>query len=418
MGLGLAYSFSRIKAFDCPLRFKFLHLDKRKEPSGIPAIAGQIAHDMMARYLQWLYMEKDKTPANKPVKRLSMDALRASARAALDEAEYPSEFTSQDVQDVRDIIQKILSRLNMVPGGWLLPGIVGVEDKWIEQRMVFDKNWNRLDDQQWFKASGIFFRAIIDWAYIDEETQSLCIVDHKSGWGQPDERQLPYYAWTGLKGLCADRDDIKYVRVFFNTLPTATLEEVCYYTREDALELSHTIEKKVEEIENNTVWDAIPGESCKYCGFKNECPKMNKAWDDVAVIQRSEDSIQTKEDAEKAFQLYLLVSDRLSELKNQLETWVRKNGSISAAGKVMVEKEAKRWNVTKPSLLIKKLNDIGLPPADVAMNLGFSESSLKRVLKAGDAITHASKIRYMEELKQACGETEKKDTQVKILKEE
>jgi len=262
---------------------------------------------------------------------------------------------------------------------------------WIEQKLTFDKEWNVLPKDALFDTSGkVYFRAILDWATLKD--RELDIIDHKSGYGTPDPEQLPVYAWCAVKGLMRPDHSgypLDRVVVKHNLLAKqGQIKEATFYSPDEIDGLGANIDSAIQEIENNETWEPIPGKYCGYCGFTAECAATTKAFDTVAVAKRDPLDIQTKEQAEKGLELFILAKARLGELEKALQGFVAKNGPISAAGKIMEARKKEDWNNVRVYDLLKSLEDLGIPASDVAAHVGLSKTKLGSLLKTQNKGRH------------------------------
>lgn len=329
------YSYSKLKAFSCPYRYKALYIDNRKEPKGKHAIAGGMAHDMMARYLATLYARKlDERRA------LDLEALGNCAAAAEEDTRWPEEASLQTRKEAAGLFNHLVNSLKMVKGGWSLFGIKDVKEFWIEQNLCFDRSWNVLPNDAWFWKEGVFFRSIIDWAFVRDNI--LCIVDHKSGKSVSiDELQLKIYAFCGQLALKI-KEKLAGVRVFYNVLPKAKLVGGHFFDPQAVPFVREIIEEKVSTIEHNKEWGPIPTSTCSFCGFRSECPLRN-----AVNFPRARTA---------------------------------------------------PWEPKSPWAVMKALYDIGIQPADALAAIGFTEDRLQKILKAGDAVTKRSRLDRLEEI--------------------
>ncbi|MBW1998587.1 MAG: PD-(D/E)XK nuclease family protein [Deltaproteobacteria bacterium] len=385
MPLNLAYSFSRIQAFACPFRFHKLYIEKAHEPPSAIAVVGQVSHAIMKEYLAWLY-ENHRMFSLKV-----LDQCAARAFSEMDRRDkWPPGFTEEDKQEVMRAVDDLVAGIQDAEFS-IDPN---VRAYWTEQKLAFDRHWNLLPDDAWFEKN-VYFRAVIDWAWVPQDENTLVIVDHKSGWGDPDPHQLPYYAWAGYAGLGKEHG-INRVSVKLNFLAKgAKIEEGGFYSPEDLLKVGEDIDATIEEIEFNEDWDPKPGAQCSYCGFTAECPAINSSWIQLAASKAAPAqsfTIDSPQKAEKGLELLVLVQARLKELEKALNAWVVEHGPIKAAGKVMEQREVEKWLLTDPYGFQRALMDYGIHPSDILASTGISKSALYNLLKKHKAQRHYGEL--------------------------
>jgi len=370
MALNLAYSFSRIQAADCPRRFKKLYLDKAYEPSTVPAETGGMVHEAMKYYLGWLY--KNKRVSNPEILAQSV------VRCIFEKDEYkkwPHDMSQEDRDEVSHKAQELVkdTSFSIDPNA---------RKHWIEQKIVFDKDWKVLPAKAWFNKTGVYFRAILDWAYIPMNEDTLYVIDHKSGWGEPDPGQLPYYAWSGFAGLgvhkVAKRIGIKFHWVAQND----KIEDMGFFEIADLKDIRERIDSRIIEIESMTEFPSVAGPSCSYCGFSGDCPSVDLSWVEVVDKKAPAPSfvLDTMEKAEKGLELLILAKARLRELEEALGTFYRDHGPIKAAGKIFESRVKTAWMLMDHYGIQKALKDLGVHPTDILKYTGLSKTKLWNIL--------------------------------------
>jgi len=381
MPLNLSYSFSRIQAFACPFRFRKLYIEKAYEPPSVVAVVGQIAHEIMKEYLSWLYENR------RMLSQAVLNQCAARVCTGMDrQNKWPSNFNEEDKQKVMETIDNLVEELE----GAEFKIDPNVRAYWTEQRLAFDRRWNLLPEDAWFEKE-VYFRAIIDWAWVPYDENTLVVVDHKSGWGDPDPAQLPYYAWAGYVGLGKEHG-INRVSVKLNFLAKgAKIEEGGFYNPNDLFQIRDDIYSTIREIAFNENWDPKPGAQCSYCGFTVECPAVNSSWLEISgnkVTPTEAFTIDSPQKAEKALELLVLVQSRLKELEKALGDWIAEHGPVKAAGKVMEQREQEKWLLTDPYGLQRALMDYGIHPSDILASTGISKTALYSLLKNHKAQRH------------------------------
>ena len=382
MALNLAYSFSRIQAFDCPRRFDKVYLKKQYEPSTVPAESGNIAHDVMRYYLTWLY--KNKRTSNDKILDQSV------VRVIFEKDEYkkwPPEMSQEDRDTCAHNCQEMFKGSSFA----IEPN---VRQHWLEQRITFDKDWKILPEKAWFQKKGVYFRAILDWGYIPTDEDTLYIIDHKSGWGEPDPGQLPYYAWSGFAGLgvhkVVERIGIKFHWIAQNN----RIDDMGFFDIKDLKDIRKRIDSKVKEIEANNKWDPVAGPSCAYCGFSGDCPAVDTSWLEVTDKKSPSKAfvLDTMEKAERGLEILVLAKARLGDLEKALATYYHDHGEIKAAGKIFESRDKEAWKLIDSFGIQKALQSLGVHPSDLLQYTGMSKSKLWDVLTETGLKRHYGKL--------------------------
>lgn len=348
----MAYSYSRLNAFKCRRRFKKLYIEKLKEPTTLPAEAGGLVHDVMKIYLNWLY--KEEIPAD-------LNYLREAIKHVQTTRDHdPKAFDS-----AKDTLQNVETfRIDPKPRQF-----------WIEQKLAFNDQWILLND--WFDPE-TYFRAIIDWTYIPADQKTLFIIDHKSGWNDPDPDQLPIYAICGFLALketgLVDRIEIKW-----NMIAKDRIIEGGYFTPDDLPAEIQKVDAQIREIELNEDWSPTAGHYCSYCGFREDCPALEKGMKDLMVLPGVE--VETMAQAEKLLEVLILAGERLKDLEKLLKKFVTDKGPVKALGKILEARTSEKWTEEDNFAIQKKLKGIGIHPIDVVNDFGFTETKLKNLLK-------------------------------------
>ena len=377
----MAYSFSRIKTFRCPFRFKKLYIDKKTEPTGELAEIGGAIHGFAARYRQeCIERSRDHIPG-------------------WFEKNVPAKFNSK-TPAVDKGIREGLEKFKRGPM-FRMPTAVEyrVEEKW-----AFDSGWNLLGD--WFHES-TFFRAIADFITIGEDGL-VTIYDDKTGWAKGyDELQLKIYAWAVLRVLDKQESQIEGVSLKFNLIGQEKIEDKGFYSREEILYFRDEIMEKVGAIENNKDWSTANPESgaCGYCGFHDDCPAMQKEFAVISADQKPVFKLTTKEDAERAVQCYVMVKARMKDLKADINQYVTDNGPVNAYGMLAERRIKKDWKAGNNDIL-GALLEADVPSYVIDQNISLPLTVVKEILKAArryDMLEDVMAVGKMTEIQKPVG---------------
>ena len=372
--VNMAFSPSRRETLDCPFRFEKLYIPpKQTEPTSEMAEIGKMFHEWIAGYgKRCLEFETNRLRDLSWIK--IFDSLRAG---------YP-----EPVQDkTRNMVQDRMDDLT-----WTMPfpenhgGLIDIEQKWGFQFHESSTGIEYLKPCGWFDKT-IDLRMIADIVYHDGDV--LNIVDHKTGWGNPWAKQLPWYAAGAYSRYYKESWSI--MKIWYHwPAKGGYYEEVGFYNREDLPAVVADIICDVREARKTTEFPAKECRACSWCGFKSECPIVH----DRAVILTDSDTlpivaptggqfkIVDQGTAERALSAIVMVGGRLDELKKELQDYVKINGTISAGGQRMEQKDSEKWECRDMDGLLNALEtDLDITVRDIIKTTGMSKSALLKVLR-------------------------------------
>jgi hypothetical protein len=353
----MAFSFSRIKAFGCPFRFKCLYIDKGTEPAGEAAEVGGAVHALIARYRK-MCLERKVEQDSKWLDFATKQAVTSKTEAV--------------AEKIQDLMEKFKAGPMAVMD--LSVPVNHIEDKW-----SFDAQWNLLPD--WFDKK-TRFRAIAD--FLTVQDRIINVIDDKTGWSaQYDPLQLKTYAFCAVRALKKTNWPLEGVSLRFNLVGQRKVEDVGFYSIDEIPAFREEIEAKIQEIEACADWKPNPqAGACSYCGFHNECPALAESWELATREQEPKFfEIQDKETAEKAVAFYTLVERRLKDLKEIIDQYVHECGPVTAAG-ITAEKRMKRdWQPRSNEEVLVALLQAGVENHVIDRNLSFSQTTVKKILK-------------------------------------
>lgn len=400
----MPFSPSRLETLDCPFRFEKLYLEKREEPTGEPAIVGRVFHDWIALYSKrCLDLETNKLRDLSWLKFLD-DAVRKNEKDIIQFSDIKTirQKTSDMIQDLMDNPE------------WKLPfegdqgGLISIEQKWgfrIQPGVLIPCGW--FDPE-------IDARMIADLIWQDEST--LNIMDHKTGWGEPWEYQLPWYA-AGTFARYQD-DSWDTLKIHYHWAgKNGQYQEVGFYQRKDLDAVTDQVISQIDEARKTTEFPARECKACSWCGFKAECPQVLAG----AVILTDTETLPVvaptggqfkiidQGTAERALSAIVLVGGRLEELEKDLQGYVKLNGTVSTGGKKMEQHTSEKWKCTNIDGLMDALEgDLDIAIRDIIRTSGMSKDRLLRTLR------NANCSNQLNDLLRGFGKTETVENDPKV----
>jgi hypothetical protein len=355
-------SYSRLKDLACPFRFKALHVDKtHREPETPAMIVGSVFHKAIAKYRQRCM--KMGVPSDP-------EAL----------ASYEPDV---DYDDIAAEVKKLLtstanSELCQVP----------VDCDWylIEGKLSFDSSLSYLGGKESWLDENVAFRAIADAVYLYDG--NLFIIDDKTGWGDPDERQLLIYASLVPSALPEEhRKSVKWINLTWydhrrgQIIPAGEVEH-----EDDAIvKTKRFLLDKIREVQDMKDFPAVSCELCDYCSI-SDCPlrasveKSIVSADNAPVIKIPHE-LTTHEDAEKAVEFLVFVDSIKSRITELLQSWIQEHGPVTAAGKIAEEKPNEPWKVSDLQGLAKAAVAMGIKPEWLWDAMTITEAKLKKLAR-------------------------------------
>jgi len=374
----MPFSPSRMETLDCPFRFEKLYIPpKQSEPVGEIAIIGRVFHDWIAGYSRrCLELETNKLRDLSWLKFLD-DAMRENEKDIL---------LCSDIKTIRDKTSNMIQSLIDNPE-WRLPfdgdqgGFISIEQQW-----GFQIQGGILVPCGWFDKK-IDARMIADLIWQDGAT--LNIMDHKTGWGEPWEFQLPWYA-AGTLARYAD-SSWDTLKIHYHWAGKGGYyEEVGFYSRHDLDAVTSDVISQIDTARKTTEFSARECRACSWCGFKSECPIVHAGASiltdtetlPVLAPTGGEFKIIDQGTAERALSAIVLVGGRLKEIEKELKEFVKINGPVSCGGKVMEQRDGEKWRCTDMDGLLNALeNDLDITMRDIVNESGMSKDRLLRVLR-------------------------------------
>ncbi len=206
----------------CPRKFKYRYIDKLPEEPSQAMVLGSVIHKALETFH------------------------RDGEDAALAELDKRTEIGFLDPETYATARQRFYAGVRMTSG----LDIVG-----IEMKFGFDEDFKPS------KFDSSWFRGVID--VVSKNPQGLVIYDYKSGWSEPDPRQIFCYA------LGAVTHKLKVSGAGFVLLATGGMYD--YQITENELETAQRVIKNiVSEIENAKEFPRRPG-LCGWCAYQEQC---------------------------------------------------------------------------------------------------------------------------------------------------
>lgn len=223
---------------------------------------------------------------------------------------------------------------------------VGAEWLQIESKLAF--SWPKWRACEWFdKKHDVGWRFVPDFMYVQpgdgERLTELVIIDDKTGRGEPDEKQLEFYAWLGLQtyNQIGDGRQICNVRTFFNNLRSPNDPNEQVFKAEDLSMVERQLASRIEYVNMERMrWEPVACEICRTCKIP-DCPKREQAISTVTSIANSENiptfelkEITTQDEAERVL-LFLQALDGVKTMASgSLRDWVAEHGPVLAGGQI------------------------------------------------------------------------------------
>lgn len=318
-------SLSKINSFNCPLRgYVTQAVDPAeglpiKEPSGAPAIVGSLVAVGLAEIREkWVKHGAD---------------LRVSTTytSKLEAAKAEEGATDDHVQQAVEIIQGTCQMHAF------LPDRKTVAAYWIEERLAFDRQFNRIKfaekDARWWgngeQRGRTFFRLIHDFAWLDTEGRGHVEDDKSLGYSDQPERQVHAGAWALFRMV----PDCQEASTQYNLLGPKRVQSCGTVTPQDVASFGPWVQEQDARIRGMTEFPAIMQKACDYCGWVHRCPAHQQTRTDLTTrAPESFGAIQTLEQAQ-AGGLWLLAAERcVKAAKAQLKAYVEEHGAVELPG--------------------------------------------------------------------------------------
>lgn len=217
-----AWSFSRYKDWlQCPLKARFKHVERRKEPGSDAMQRGSDVHKLAEDFTKGI---------------LNRKAFTEGAASIVKQYGKPTK--------VLEFLDELTRAKNLNPV---------CEDNW-----GFTSSW---EETGWF-AQNVWCRVKLDLAFAEKTL--LNVVDHKTGKPYPDhEDQLSLYALSGF----IKYPKIKVVRSSLWYLDGASQTDL-EFDRSQLPALMEEWSDRVSPMMNDTIYAPKPNPKCQWCHFR------------------------------------------------------------------------------------------------------------------------------------------------------
>ena len=218
-----AWSFSRYKDWlQCPLKAKFKHIDRMREP-GSPAMQrGTTLHKLAEDFV---------------MQRINYKALELGLQDSEREYGKPTKF-----REFLDLMKDASKRNPICEESW------GFRSDWTETGWFGQDTWCRVKLDLAFRP----------------KPKVLCVTDHKTGKPYEDHvDQLDLYAVAGFVKF----PDVNTILSTIWYLDDASCTEL-EFTRDQFPELKDGWNRRVAPMMNDTMYPAKPNPKCQWCHFR------------------------------------------------------------------------------------------------------------------------------------------------------
>jgi hypothetical protein len=342
------WSLTKLGKFACPLRFAKIEIEGRgkEEPVSKIALVGRlVAVGLSDVRLTWLTKGADS--------RVAMTYEGAIRRAIKEE---PEGYTEEHVTEAMECIQSTCK----VPS--FLPARETVKSYWIEERLAFDHDWNRLmfrpSDAKWWgtaeQRKATHFRYIHDFAYIDTEGVGHVQDDKSLGFKDQDPRQVH----AGAFMLFRMAPGLDVVQTQYNLLGPGRVQQCGTVTHEDVKAFPSWVKAREAEILSCTDFKPVLGRDCSWCGFISECPLHQKTAGELETIPPDRFRPPATLEEAQALGLWIMTGEAvLAAAKKAARAWVEQHGAVvlPSTGKEMRLNPSNEWE----GPAVDALNEIG-----------------------------------------------------------
>ncbi len=326
---------SLIKAFNCPMRGKYLvDRDKRYQAYG-PGLTGQALHRFAEKYLFHLHeggLETDPSFYEQVL------PIGAEFPTYLDFSDYSylcSQFLKYfAVESDKDInryaVEEILSITSSLPGVLM----EGRPDYWVnygpEDVMVDIWDW-KTNRRLW--------------------TQSEC----------EDNIQLKYYTMLVHKAL---RERPKFYNLAYYFPRHQSIREFTM-TADDIAYFEEYITERIRHIMELTEWPAVPNiDNCTYCECWHECPDKEIKEDNILIMAHN----------------IIIYKKKIKEYNSQLKGLVETHGPIELNGNMLDFYLSESVDLFDMPGIIKMMEEAGCEETEIS-GAKLSKESIKKACK-------------------------------------
>jgi hypothetical protein len=286
------WSWSKIESFMlCPFRFAMQNIARVNEPTGKMARLGNAIAVAMAEYrTRWFQDWADVKYSNhlETTVRQDEDLKKDYSEEALEDGTYDGE-----IQEAKAIWVKAISHMK------LLPKREEVSKWWVEEKLAFDDNWERMTipppkkppyDNWGDEAfrNKTHYRCKMDCAYLRKDGILVIEDDKGLAWKNKEPHQIM------LNGFLMEKIEPRVrpettVLMQYNLLSPRRVQELTPRTISDLAGADKWLRERIDEIKHTKEFEARQGKACDWCGFVDKCPRVTQ------VVDKAVELVKTKE---------------------------------------------------------------------------------------------------------------------------
>lgn len=288
------WSFSRLTAADCLLRFRLHYIDHVPEPPTPPLEFGAAAHEFFAEYGRRCVKAQVEGDAD-------------LARRALDDVVslHGSRLDHDQVEDLHALCLR-----------WA-EGTTMPKDAGFELNLAIDAKGLTCS----YDSPDAVLRGRLD--MLEAAGGGMRIVDRKTNWSIPPasdrKMQLQGDLYALLVFALVPKLDTVEVELDFARHGVRRARTV---TRDEAVASWEKVQPVIASIEGATDFPPQPGSCCGICGYKDRCPIVQ------GFSGQPTDIVDSTSAAAAAAQLTAM-SSRVEDLRRQLKAWCEGAGPVA-----------------------------------------------------------------------------------------
>ena len=324
------YSVSALRDWECLFRGKRKRIDKAKEPLGAPLHEGRILHDVCAAYVRHCIaagVDTDLTAIPSLVRETYWDP----------ETDEPHSLPAEHVVETQRTAR-----------GWAegyivdRPHTTHIEEIWLLPFAPAGANthlWVICDHVLMHEAGRV---AVIRDLKSDRHLRSVDDVAR--------DLQVWVYCWA----VAQKYPMVQEFRVEMDFLRHGIVRQVEFGREivDQAEEILVDSIARIRGYRKRKTFPAVAGDGCRYCGFRAECPLLQKLADPGVLVDAAA--------AEHAAEQLVALEARVAGLKSQLSDWTAVNGPVEVGGVEWGHHLSVRDVVRDPRALVAALESLGL----------------------------------------------------------
>ena len=301
------HSNSRISAFtQCPHKYELLYIHKVKTEVPEVMAIGRAVHDAVDMVIKECI--KDGVPRKPEIwEKCASKAIMKNHITIM-----------KSITDIRRMVKVFAMERELD-----IKTVVGSEQQFALDRKNKSCDW---------RAKETYFRAKVDLLQVQDNIGK--ITDFKTGRTvRKDEFQLKAYAWVTM---CI-YPQLEGIEVCYDYLSKDLITHPKVILRKDLDKIQEEILTKCRIIDEATEFEAVRSRLCDYCQVKSVCKLMKKGgkvYKDM-ITKQIEESVKppkTKNEALKLAGEYLVIRDRMKEIKEKLQGYIENKGELNHEG--------------------------------------------------------------------------------------